>query len=40
MDDVNIETPREEFNFWQRAEQTATNPESKKKALYFQECYK
>jgi len=26
MDDINVETPRDEFNFWHRAEQTAANP--------------
>lgn len=39
-EDIAVETPLDEFSFWRRAEQAAISAESKKKAQYFQECYK
>jgi hypothetical protein len=39
-DDTAVETPADEFAQWRRAEQAATSAEGKKRAQYFQECYK
>ena len=40
QDDFTVDTPGDEFNYWKRMEENATSPDAKKKAQYFQECYK
>jgi len=39
-DETKVDTPGDEFNYWKRMEEKAINPEAKKKAQYFQDCYK
>lgn len=40
QDENVVDAPSDQFNYWKKAEQLATGAEAKKRAQYFQECYK
>lgn len=40
LDETNVESVHQEFEYWKRMESSASTPENKKKALFFQGCYK
>lgn len=40
LDENELESIEEEFTFWRSAAERASNPEARKKAEYFTECYK